>query len=142
MKRNKKWLILALVCLIVFFWFCGPMEKMILKKTLPGEWTLLAGGGFETCVFDTDGTVTITESSGATPYEPSWHLEIANLEKRQRFWSHPNIILVVGDKEYGIGLGLEAVEIVDGRMVSSDSLELEFVLTFSCDGGGEYIRSH
>lgn len=146
MKRKKKWLILALVCvaLLSLYLFRGHIEKTILEKTLPGEWTLLAGGGFESCAFDTDGTMVITNSPGTAPYVTSWHLECANSAQRQSFWSHPNVILVAGDKEYGIELNLDSSLnglYADEKQVYTSLLSFSFSLTFG-EGGGQYVRPY
>ncbi len=146
MKRRRKWLILTLACVMLFslYLFRGRIEKIILEKTLPGEWILLAGGGFESCVFDTNGTVMITNSPEIVPYVTSWHLECSNSAQRQSFWSHPNVILVVGDEEYGIGLILDSSLnglYVDGKQVYTSLFSFSFSLTFG-EGGGQYVRPY
>ena len=146
MKRKKKWLILALFCVVLLslFLFRGHFEKMILEKTLPGEWTLLAGGGFDFCEFDTNGTVMITNSPDQTPYMASWHLECSNSAQRQSFWSHPNVILVVDDEEYGIRLNLDSSLnglYADGKQVYPSLFSFSFSLTFG-EGGGQYVRPY
>ena len=146
MKRKKKWLILALLCaaLLSLFLFRGHFEKLILEMTLPGEWTLLAGGGFDFLVFDTNGTVMISDSKDETPYMASWHLECSNSAQKQSFWTHPNVILVVDDEEYGIELHLESSldELyADGKKVYPSLFSFYFDLTFG-EGGGLYVRPY
>ena len=144
--RKKKWLILALACVVLIsvFLFRGRIEKIILEKTLPGEWTLLAGGGFDTCKFNLDGTVKITESSETEPYVATWHLENANSAQRQRFWSHPDVILVIGIEQYGIELNLNSSLdglYIDGKKVYTSLLSFTFSITFG-EGGGQYVRPY
>ena len=146
MKQKKKWLLLAFLCVVILslFLFRGHVEKLILEKTLPGEWTLLAGGGFDSCAFDTNGTVMIINSPDKAPYVTSWHLECSNTAQRQSFWSHPNVILVIGDKEYGIELNLDSSLsnlYENGRQVYTSLFSFSFSLTFG-EGGGQYVRPY
>ena len=146
MKRIWKWLILVLVCIVLSsILFRGQIEKIILEKTLPGEWVLLAGGGFDACTFYKDGTVTIRSSSDSEPYTTTWHLERASSNQKEEYTSHPNVMLVVGDKEYGIDLDLNSSLIglyVNGKKVYNSLLTLSFSLSFPFDGGGEYVRPY
>ena len=146
MKRIWKWLILVLVCIVLFsILFRGQIEKIILEKTLPGEWVLLAGGGFDACTFYKDGTVTIRSSSDSEPFTSTWHLEMARSDQKQKYSSHPNVMLVVGDEEYGIDLNLNSSLIglyVNGKKVYNSLLTLSFSLSFPLEGGGEYVRPY
>ena len=146
MKRKKKWLLLAFLCvmLLSIFLFRGHVEKLILEKTLPGEWVLLAGGGFDSCAFDTNGTVMIKVSPDQAPYMTSWHLECSNTAQKQSIWSHPNVILVIGDREYGIALNLNSSLgnlYQNGNQVYTSLLSFSFSLTYG-EGGGEYVRPY
>ncbi|MBR0463639.1 MAG: hypothetical protein IJJ23_04560, partial [Clostridia bacterium] len=68
----------------------------------------------------------------------------ASSAQKQSYWSHPNVILIIGSEEYGIGLNLDSSldGLYDnGKKVYKSLLSFSFSLMFSY-GGGQYVRPY
>ena len=141
MKQMRKTRLVAVLmgilgAAVIAFLLIGPTEKYILSNLLPGEWTLWAGGGYDGFHFRPDGTVTVLRHDSDT-LETVWQLNSATAAEQLNFWSHPRILLQIGNQSYGISLGLEGLAVHGGKRISDTPWS--FSITFS-EGGGEYIR--
>ncbi len=110
-------------------------EEFILSHILPGYWEIWAGGGPEGFCFRDDGTVTVF-SYNSTSYETTWQLNKATELQKQEIWSHPQLVLQVGENTYGIHLELEGLTVNGGERISDTPWS--FSLTIG-EGGGSYI---
>ena len=119
---------------------CVPVwaEKPILAQILPGYWEIWAGGGPKGFYFRDDGTVTVFRYD-STSYETTWQLNGATELQKQDIWSHPQLVLQVGENIYGIHLELEGLTVNGGERISE--IPWSFSLTIG-EGGGGYIRAH
>ena len=117
---------------------CVPVwaEKPILAQILPGYWEIWAGGGPKGFYFRDDGTVTVFRYD-STSYETTWQLNGATELQKQEIWSHPQLVLQVGENTYGIHLELEGLTVNGGERISE--IPWSFSLTIG-EGGGGYIR--
>jgi hypothetical protein len=111
-------------------------EEFILSHILPGYWEIWDGGGPEGFCFRDDGTVTVFRYD-STSYETTWQWNKATELQKQEIWSHPQLVLQVGENTYGIHLELEGLT-VNGRERISE-IPWSFSLTIG-EGGGGYIR--
>ena len=82
-----------------------PAEKAVLQTVLPGEWKLHAGGGPDTLVFMADGTARKQPNDPAVP----GRLACADEAQHRDIWTHPRLVLILGDSVCGIHLGLEGL---------------------------------
>jgi hypothetical protein len=73
----------------------------------------------------------------STSYETTWQLNKATELQKQEIWSHPQLVLQVGENTYGIHLELEGLTVNGGERISDTPWS--FSLTIG-EGGGGYIR--
>lgn len=133
-------IILCLVSVVSFAVGDSPLsatvEKLILSQFLPGYWEIWAGGGADGFSFRDDGTVTVFLHD-STSYETTWQLNDAIESQSQEIWSHPQLVLQLGEETYGIHLGLDGLIIHGGEQISD--IPWSFSLIYF-EGGGGYIR--
>ena len=140
--RIRRWIIIILCVLTSLFLLLfgiATAERILLTGLLPGQWELLAGGGQEGYIFCEDGTVSILGRNQTIESEQTWHLEYASIQQNQRFWSHPLLILYIGNRAYGVHIGLEGLMVNHGERVSG--IPWSMSLTFEGDGGGGYVKT-
>ena len=129
-------LIISLILLILLF---ATVERILLTSILPGKWELLAGGGMEGYIFREDGTVLTIGKDQTLESEQTWRLEYASFHQNQHFWSHPLLILYIGDRAYGAHIGLDGLMVNHGKRVSG--IPWSISLSFEWDGGGGYVKT-
>lgn len=137
-----------LASLILLHFLIATAERILLTSILPGRWDMLAGGGVDGYIFHEDGTVLImskdrtikSEQKWRLESEQTWRLEYASFQQNQRFWDHPLLILYIGDRAYGIGIGLDGLMVNHGKRVSSIPWSIGLSFEWG-DGGGEYVKT-
>ncbi len=73
----------------------------------------------------------------STSYETTWQLIKATDLQKQEIWSHPQLVLQVGENTYGIHLELKGLTVNGGERISENPWS--FSLTIG-EGGGGHIR--
>lgn len=134
-RWGKAILIIALVILLAAA-LAKPAEKLFLSIILPGQWELWAGGGAHRYDFRSDGTVTVRGYESTR--KSTWRLKWASASERESIWTHPQIMLTIGERSYGIFLEFEGFHVNGGERIS----DVPWSFALSDDmGGGMYIRS-
>ena len=126
-------LIAAVTAALMMAVFRTPAEKAVLQSILPGQWELHAGGGPEGFVFMRNGQAKKLPNDVTIP----WCLAYADEKQHQDIWTHPRLVLILGDTVYGIQLGLEGWLVNDGT--KHTGIPWSFSLSVG-EGGGEYLR--